>query len=314
MTVTGGGTPTLPRVSDVAAIRASGLGKSYGSGVMALEGVDLEVGQGERIGFLGPNGAGKTTFIRCALGVLRPTEGSIAILGHDVARDRLAALAEVGYVPGDLGMIRQVSGGRMLDALAKLHPRPPVLRDQLLAALDLSEADLKRRIREYSTGMRQKLGLVAALQHDPPVIILDEPTAGLDPVMQARLLGVLDERARAGRTVFFSSHVLGEVDELCDRVAMVRGGKLLLVRDVDELRRARVRTVELLFDGDVSPSAYAVDGISEVRVEGHVHHFTMAGDPGPLLAKLAPLSPRDITIEAARLEDVFRALYIGDGD
>ena len=314
MTVTGGGTPTLPRVSDVAAIRACGLGKSYGSGVMALEGVDLEVGQGERIGFLGPNGAGKTTFIRCALGVLRPTEGSIAILGHDVAHDRLAALAEVGYVPGDLGMIRQVSGGRMLDALAKLHPRPPVLRDQLLAALDLSEADLKRRIREYSTGMRQKLGLVAALQHDPPVIILDEPTAGLDPVMQARLLGVLDERARAGRTVFFSSHVLGEVDELCDRVAIVRGGKLLLVRDVDELRRARVRTVELLFDGDVSPSAYAVDGISEVRVEGHVHHFTMAGDPGPLLAKLAPLSPRDITIEAARLEDVFRALYIGDGD
>jgi len=314
VTVTGGGTPTLPRVSDVAAIRASGLGKSYGSGVMALEGVDLEVAQGERIGFLGPNGAGKTTFIRCALGVLRPTEGSIAILGHDVARDRLAALAEVGYVPGDLGMIRQVSGGRMLDALAKLHPRPPVLRDQLLAALELSEADLRRRIREYSTGMRQKLGLVAALQHDPPVIILDEPTAGLDPVMQARLLGVLDERARAGRTVFFSSHVLGEVDELCDRVAMVRGGKLLLVRDVDELRRARVRTVELLFDGDVSPSAYAVDGISEVRVEGHVHHFTMAGDPGPLLAKLAPLSPRDITIEAARLEDVFRALYIGDGD
>ena len=114
--------------------------------------------------------------------------------------------------------------------------------------------------------------------------------------------------------MFFSSHVLGEVDELCDRVAMVRGGKLLLVRDVDELRRARVRTVEVLFDGQVDPSAYAVEGISEVRVEGHVHHFTMSGDPGPLLARLAPLSPRDITIEAARLEDVFRALYLGDGD
>lgn len=314
MTVTGGGAPTLFGVSDVAAIRASGLGKSYGSGVMALEGVDLEVGQGERIGFLGPNGAGKTTFIRCALGVLRPTAGSVEILGHDITHDRLAALAQVGYVPGDLGMIRQVSGQRMLDSLAKLHPRPPVLRDQLLAALELSEGDLKRRIREYSTGMRQKLGLVAALQHDPPVIILDEPTAGLDPVMQARFLGVLDERARAGRTVFFSSHVLGEVDELCDRVAMVRGGKLLLVRDVDELRRARVRTVEVLFDGTVDPSTYAVEGMGEVRVEGHVHHFTMAGDPGPLLARIAPLSPRDITIEAARLEDVFRALYLGDGD
>ncbi|MFM9018779.1 MAG: ABC transporter ATP-binding protein [Actinomycetota bacterium] len=301
-------------MSDVAAIRATGLGKSYGSGVMALEGVDLEVAQGERIGFLGPNGAGKTTFIRCALGVLRPTTGTVQILGHDITHDRLAALGEVGYVPGDLGMIRQVSGARMLDALARLHPRPPVLRDQLLSALELSEADLRRRIREYSTGMRQKLGLVAALQHDPPVIILDEPTAGLDPVMQARLLGVLDDRARAGRTVFFSSHVLGEVDELCDRVAMVRGGKLLLVRDVDELRKARVRTVEVLFDAEVDPATYAVDGMGEVSVEGHVHHFTMSGDPGPLLAGLAPLAPRDITIEAARLEDVFRALYLGDGD
>ncbi len=301
-------------MGDVAAIRAQGLGKSYGSGAMALEGVDLEVAQGERIGFLGPNGAGKTTFIRCALGILRPTEGSVAILGHDLATDRMSALAQVGYVPGDLGMIRAVSGRRMLDALAALHPRPPVLQDRLLAALDLGPDDLRRRIRDYSTGMRQKLGLVAALQHDPPVIILDEPTSGLDPVMQARLLEVLDERAREGRTVFFSSHVLGEVDELCDRVAMVRGGKLLLVRDVNELRRARVRTVEVLFDRSIDPSAYEVEGMGEVRVEGHVHHFTLSGDPGPLLARIGPLAPRDITIEAARLEDVFRALYLGDGD
>lgn len=301
-------------MSDAPAIRAQGLGKSYGAGVMALEDIDLEVAPGERLGFLGPNGAGKTTFIRCALGILNPTAGSIAIRGHDITRDRMAALAEVGYVPGDLGMIRAVTGRRMLDALAALHPRPPVLQDRLLAALELGPDALGKRIRDYSTGMRQKLGLVAALQHDPPVIILDEPTSGLDPVMQARLLEVLDERAREGRTVFFSSHVLGEVDELCDRVAMVRGGKLLLVRDVDELRRARVRTVEVLFDREVDPSAYRVDGMGEVRVEGHVHHFTLSGDPGPLLARIGPLAPRDITIEAARLEDVFRALYLGDGD
>ena len=249
---------------------------------------------------------------RSALGILRPTTGSVEIMGHDVATDRLAALAQVGYVPGDLGMIRQVTGRRMLDALARLHPRPPVLRDRLLQALELSQADLGKRIRDYSTGMRQKLGLVAALQHDPPVIILDEPTAGLDPVMQARFLQVLDERARAGSTVFFSSHVLGEVDELCDRVAMVRGGRMLLVRDVDELRRARVRTVEVLFDRDVDPATYAVEGMGDVRVEAHVHHFTLSGDPGPLLTRLGPLAPRDITIEAARLEDVFRALYLGD--
>ena len=305
--------PSLTGVSDRAAIRAEGLCKSYGHGVMALEGVDLEVGHGERLGFLGPNGAGKTTFIRLALGILRPTSGSVAINGHDITTDRLAALTDVGYVPGDLGMIKQVSGARMLDALGRLHPRPPVLRDQLLKALDLDEVALRKRIREYSTGMRQKLGLVAALQHDPPVIILDEPTSGLDPVMQARLLEVLEDRARHGRTVFFSSHVLGEVDELCDRVAMVRNGKLLLVRDVDELRRARVRTVEVLFTAPVDPSAYMVDGVADLRVEGHVHHFTLAGDPGPLLARLGALAPADITIEAARLEDVFRALYL-EGD
>jgi ABC-2 type transport system ATP-binding protein len=189
-----------------------------------------------------------------------------------------------------------------------------VLQQRLLDALELDDAALAKRIRDYSTGMRQKLGLVAALQHDPPVIILDEPSSGLDPVMQARLLEMLDERAREGRTVFFSSHVLGEVDELCDRVAMVRGGRLLLVRDVDELRRARVRTVEVLFDRDVDPSVYAVDGMGEVRVEGHVHHFSVSGDPGALLSRIGALSPRDITIEAARLEDVFRALYLEDAD
>ena len=300
-------------MSSSAAIRAEGLGKSYGHGVMALEGVDLEVGHGERLGFLGPNGAGKTTFIRLALGILRPTAGTVAINGHDITSDRLAALTDVGYVPGDLGMIKQVTGARMLDALGKLHPRPSVLRDHLLKALDLDEVALRKRIREYSTGMRQKLGLVAALQHDPSVIILDEPTSGLDPVMQARLLEVLEDRARHGRTVFFSSHVLGEVDELCDRVAMVRNGKLLLVRDVDELRRARVRTVEVLFTTPVDPSAYMVEGVADLRVEGHVHHFTLAGDPGPLLARLGALAPADITIEAARLEDVFRALYL-EGD
>jgi len=301
-------------VGDVAAIRASGLGKSYGAGAPALDDVTLQVEQGERIGFLGPNGAGKTTFIRCALGVLRPTAGTVEILGHDVGTERMAALAQVGYVPGDLGMIKQVTGRRMLDALARLHPRPPVLQQRLLAALELDDIALGKRIRDYSTGMRQKLGLVAALQHDPPVIILDEPTSGLDPVMQARLLQVLDERAREGRTVFFSSHVLGEVDELCDRVAMVRGGRLLLVRDVDELRRARMRTVEVLFDRHMDPATYRVDGMGDVRVEGHVHHFTLSGDPGPLLMRLGPLAPRDITIEAARLEDVFRALYLGEGD
>ncbi|MEW6582567.1 MAG: ABC transporter ATP-binding protein [Actinomycetota bacterium] len=295
---------------DAPAIQAAGLTKVFRSGVVGLDGVDLAVGRGERLGFLGPNGAGKTTFIRLALGLLRPTAGAVRLMGRDVAGDRLAALAEAGYLPGDLGLVRGLTGRRTLEELGRLHPRPPVLRDELLRVFDLDDAVLRRRIRDYSRGMRQKLGLVLALQHDPPLVVLDEPTSGLDPVMQGRLLEWLEGRARAGRTVFFSSHVLAEVEELCDRVAMVRQGRLLLVRSVEEIRGARVRSVEVSFAAPVDPEAYRVDGIgSRVEVAGATHRFTFRGDPAPLLAALGRLDVRDVAIQQARLEDVFRALY-----
>jgi ABC-2 type transport system ATP-binding protein len=280
----------------------------YGRAV-GVDRVDLVVGRGECFGFLGPNGAGKTTFIRLALGLIRPTSGRVAVMGHDVGRDRMGALAQVGYLPGELGLYATLSGRRVLDALARLHPRPPVLRDELLATLQLPEADLRRRVREYSRGMKQKLGLVAALQHDPPLIILDEPTGGLDPVIQGRLLEWLAARARAGRTVFFSSHVLSGVEELCDRVAMVRGGRLLVAGPVAELRRARSRRVEVRFAAPVDPARYAVDGVAGVEVDGLRHRFTLAGEPGPLLAALAVLPVADVAIERPSLEDAFRDLY-----
>lgn len=300
---------------DSPAIDASGLTKVFPSGTVGLDGVDLRVERGERIGFLGPNGAGKTTFIRLALGLLRPTAGTVRLMSRDVSADRLGALAEVGYLPGDLGLVRGLTGYRTLDALGRLHPRPPSLREELLGVLELDDSALRRRVREYSRGMRQKLGLVLALQHDPPLIVLDEPTSGLDPVMQARLLEWLEARAAAGRTVFFSSHVLAEVDELCDRVAMVRAGRLLLVRSVDDIRRARVRSVEVAFGAPTAPEAYRVDGVGEhVEVAGLTHRFTFTGDPGPLLAALGALDVHDVAITPARLEDIFRALYLGEGE
>ena len=198
----------------------------------------------------------------------------------------------------------------MLDALGRLHPRPPVLRDELLRVLELPESDLRKRIREYSRGMKQKLGLVAALQHDPPLVILDEPTGGLDPVIQGRLLDWLAGRARAGRTVFFSSHVLSEVEELCDRVAMVRDGRLLLAGPVDELRRARSRRVEVRFAEPVDPSRYAVDG--RRRRGGRRPAPPLQRRPGsraPLLAALAALPVDDVAIAPPSLEESFRHLY-----
>ncbi len=280
----------------------------YGSAVGVVD-VNLDVHPGESFGLLGPNGSGKTTFIRLALGLIRPTAGRVAVMGHDLAADRMASLGEVGYLPGELGLFPSLTGERTLDALARLHPRPPSARERLCQALELDRATLRRRVREYSRGMKQKLGLVAALQHDPPLAILDEPTSGLDPVIQGRLLGWLAERAAAGRTVVFSSHVLAEVEELCDRVAMVGEGRLLLVGPVGELRSARTRAVEVQFAEPVDPSRYAVPGIADVRVEGARHRFSLSGDPRPLLAALAGLPVVDVAIERAGLEDAFRDLY-----
>jgi ABC-2 type transport system ATP-binding protein len=294
------------------AIEAAALTRMYGRAV-GVEGIDLRVGRGECFGFLGPNGAGKTTFIRLALGLIRPTSGRVAVMGHDVARDRMGALAEVGYLPGELGLYPSLAGGRVLDALGRLHPRPPVLRDELLRVLELPDSDLRKRIREYSRGMKQKLGLVAALQHDPPLVILDEPTGGLDPVVQGRLLEWLAGRARAGRTVFFSSHVLSEVEELCDHVAMVRDGRLVLAGRVDELRRGRSRRVEVRFTEPVDPSRYAVDGVRDVEVDGLRHRFSVAGEPRALLAALAALPVDDVAISPPSLEESFRHLY-GEAD
>jgi ABC-2 type transport system ATP-binding protein len=290
------------------ALEAVALSRMYGPGA-GVDRVDLTVAPGECFGFLGPNGAGKTTFIRLALGLVRPDSGRVRVMGHDVGHDRMAALAQVGYLPGELGLYPALTGRRTLDALARLHPRPPVLRDELCALLELDAATLRRRVREYSRGTKQKLGLVAALQHDPPLAILDEPTGGLDPVIHARLLGWLASRARAGRTILFSSHVLGEVEELCDRVAMIRAGRLLFVGALSELRGARTRAVEVRFSEPVAPSRYAAAGVGEAEVHGTRHRFALDGPPGPLLAALSSLPVEDIAIERAGLDDAFRDLY-----
>ena len=290
------------------AIEAAALTRMYGPSA-GVDRVNLTVEAGECFGFLGPNGAGKTTFIRLALGLIRATSGEVSVMGHDVHAERMDALGQVGYLPGELGLYAGLTGRRTLDALARLHPRPPVLREELCAALELDGYALGKRVREYSRGMKQKLGLVAALQHDPPLAILDEPTGGLDPVIQARLLTWLAARSLAGRTIFFSSHVLAEVEELCDRVAMIRAARLLFVGRLGELRGSRVRRVEVTFREPVNPARYAGEGVGEPEVDGPRHRFSLSGDPAPLLAALSRLPVADVAIERPSLEDAFRDLY-----
>ena len=231
-----------------AAISTRALTKHYGS-VEALTDLTLDVRQGEIFGFLGPNGAGKSTTIRTLLGYLHATSGEARVLGMDVATQSVEIRRLTGYLPGGIALYDSLTGEQVLDYLTELQGREPYRRAELCDRLELSPPVLKRKVRDYSRGMRQKIGVVQALQHDPELAILDEPTEGLDPLMQQAFYRILDDLRREGRTVFFSSHVLSEVERLCDRVAIIRAGRLMAIHDVHELLARRRRRVMLRWRG-----------------------------------------------------------------
>jgi ABC-2 type transport system ATP-binding protein len=277
--------------------------------VRALDDLSIEVNEGEIFGFLGPNGAGKSTTIRLLLGFLHPTAGSGTVLGHDIVRDSVEIRRRIGYLPGGIALYDSLTGERLLDYLGDLTGRPPSRRAELCDRLELSEATLRRLVRDYSRGMRQKIGIVQALQHDPELAILDEPSEGLDPLMQRAFYGILDDLRLAGRTIFFSSHVLSEVERVCDRVAIVRRGQLVAVEDVEALLARRKRNVEMRLDGP-PPTLDGVPGVSNVVVaaDGRVT-CQLEGDMRPFLAAIAGSPIADLTIEPAHLEEAFLELY-----
>jgi ABC-2 type transport system ATP-binding protein len=306
---------TTPSPDTEPAIQTDGLGKRYGrDGTPALADLDLRVERGEIFGFLGPNGAGKSTTIRLLLGFLHATTGRATVLGHDIARDSVAIRRRVGYLPGGIAFWDELTGERLLDELAALSGRTPVLRQELLDRLELSAATLRRPVRAYSRGMRQKLGIIQALQHDPELAILDEPSEGLDPLMQRAFYAILDERKAAGRTIFFSSHVLSEVERVCDRVAIVRHGRLVALEDVATLLLRRKRQVELRLRSGTVPALAAVPGISDLVVDGSRVSCRLEGEVGPFLAALAGADVVDLTIEPASLEEAFLEFYADDAD
>ncbi|MFP5342996.1 MAG: ATP-binding cassette domain-containing protein [Candidatus Limnocylindria bacterium] len=294
------------------AIETRGLGKRYGNGsAPALADLDLTVERGEIFGFLGPNGAGKSTMIRLLLGFLHATTGAATVLGHDVARESVAIRRRVGYLPGGIAFWDEQSGERVLDELAALSGHAPVLRSMLLDRLELSAATLRRPVRAYSRGMRQKLGIIQALQHDPELAILDEPSEGLDPLMQRAFYAILEERKAAGRTIFFSSHVLSEVERVCDRVAIIRRGRLVALEDVAGLLTRRKRVVELVVRGPI-PRLEDVPGVSDVSIDGNRLVCRLEGEVGPFLAAVAGADVVDLAIEPARLEEAFLEYYEED--
>jgi ABC-2 type transport system ATP-binding protein len=279
--------------------------------VQALVDLTLEVRAGEIFGFLGPNGAGKSTMIRTLLGFLLPTQGSATVLGLDVTADSVEIRRRIGYRPGGIALYDSLSGKDALDYLVDLQGREPVRRDELSERLQMPAAVLKRRVRDYSRGMRQKLGVIQALQHDPELAILDEPTEGLDPLMQHAFYAILDDLRAQGRTIFFSSHVLSEVERLCDRVAIIRAGHLMALQHVDELLARRKRKVELRWRG-AAPDLSGIPGIADVVIKGDVMRATLLGEVAPFVRAIASPSLEDLTIEPARLEEAFLEYYAGD--
>lgn len=290
-----------------------GLTKRYGK-LTAVKSLDLDVNQGEILGFLGLNGAGKTTTIRVLLDLLRPTSGRASILGHDCQKDGLRARALTGYLPGELGIYSDLTGREALDLLAGLSGQnfDKQYRRELQERLEFLDTDLRRKLREYSTGMKRKLGLLQALQADPPVLILDEPTEGLDPLMQESFYQLLAELKRRGRTVFMSSHVLSEVARVCDRVALLRKGELALLTPVEEIRKLAARSVRVFFSEDLKLEPVFPEGVQVVELKPREWSLRVEGLLGPLVRVLATLPVKDLEVQEPRLEDVLIKYYRED--
>lgn len=290
-----------------AVIETEQLSKYYGRrrGIVDL---DLQVEQGESFGFLGQNGAGKTTTIRTLLDHLRPTSGRARVFGVETCTDPVAVHRRTGYLPGEFTLYDKLTGSQLLDYFANLRGGVDRgYRDTLIERLDL---DPSRRFKEYSKGNKQKVGLVIALQHRPDLLILDEPTSGLDPLVQQTFAALIRETLAEGRTVFLSSHVLSEVEKVCDRVGIVRDGRLVRVDQVAAFRDIAHHEVELRFAETVPSAEFAaLSGVSDVVVDDHSLRMRVVGPITPLVRAAARYALLDFVSREPSLEETFLAAY-----
>jgi polyether ionophore transport system ATP-binding protein len=288
------------------AIRTEGLTKHFGD-VVALDGLTLEVQQGEIFGFLGPNGAGKSTTIRLLLNLIRPTAGAAWIMGTP-AGDVAQAHRHVTYVPGDVSLWPQLTGVETLELLGNISGQVDVpFRDEVIERLQL---DPSKRVRAYSKGNRQKIALVAAFMTRPDVLLLDEPTAGLDPLMEEEFQELARDASARGQTIFLSSHILDEVEDLCHRVAILREGRLIEVATLDQLQELDTTVFAIDFEDDgVLPDFMTVDGVISAEVDARQARVTVKGSPAPLLHVLSTLPVRQLRTHTPSLEEIFLSYY-----
>jgi len=295
--------------SGLPAVRAEALSKRYGD-VPALVGLDLEVAPGEVFGYLGPNGAGKTTTIRLLLGLIKPTAGRAEIFGVDCERQPVEAHRRVAFVPGEANLWPSLTGAETLHLLGRAHGEvDEKYRDQLISRFEL---DPSKKVRAYSRGNRQKVLLIAALMTRADLLVLDEPTSGLDPLMEQAFRHTVLEARDRGQAVFLSSHVLSEVEALCNRLAILRAGRLVEVGTLDEMRHLSAVTVEATFAGEV-PDLSRAPGVSDLAQNGSSVRCQVRGPIGPLLRVLTDAGVTRLISREPSLEELFLALY-GDGE
>jgi ABC-2 type transport system ATP-binding protein len=283
------------------------LTKSYGKSRGIID-VDLEVQQGEVFGFLGPNGAGKTTTIRTMLDLIRPTSGRATVFGIESTADPVSIHKRIGYIPGEFALYDRLSGKQTLEYFANLRGGvDPAYQASLIERFDL---DPSKRFKQYSKGNKQKVGVIAALQHRPELLVLDEPTSGLDPLVQQTFFTTLHEAVGDGATVFLSSHILSEVEKSCQRVAIIRDGRLVKIGTVDSLRDLAHHQVELRFAGPVPADEFrAIEGVSDLVAEDHTIRMRVSGAITPVVRAAAQFELLDFVSREPSLEETFLAQY-----
>lgn len=289
-------------------IQIQNLTKYYGS-KRALENLNLEVRKGEIFGFLGPNGAGKTTTIRILLDLIRPTEGSATIFGLDVHKDSVAIKKKISYLPSEFGLYGHLKVGDFLKYFNKF-PASSINGSLIPSYAERFELDLNKKIKDLSHGMKQKTAIVLAFVKDPVLYIFDEPTQGLDPLMQEEFYQALLEQRERGRSIFFSSHVLSEVERICDRCAIIRKGNLVEVETIQGLKEKKMKKIEILFDEEPSMEEWQkFPGVHKVEKDRTLLRIYTLKNPKEILKKVCEGTFRDITVEDPNLEEVFLEYY-----
>ena len=284
-------------------VEIKNLTKYYGK-IKGIEDITFTVKKGEIFGFLGPNGAGKTTTIRTILGFLAPTSGSASIFGLNMQEDGVEIKKDIGYIPGDLTLYNHLTARQLLNYFTSLRDYDMYLLDELLS---IFEVPLDRKIKGYSKGMKQKLGIIQAFMHDPELVIMDEPTAGLDPLLQQEFYTFLKKEKKKGRTMFFSSHILSEIDKVCDRVAIIKEGRLVAVEDVDALKNKKGKIIRIKIKE--KPSKFT--GPKQIKVKDGWIQFVASDNIDQWIKKLANYTILDIEINEFSLEDIFMRYYEG---